>query len=77
MLANSVFQLGRESPTYILQYLILSFGGSFILQDQIDDMEGDEAAAFYKKVTHVVMDRPLQAALLAKPDNKSKEFVQP
>lgn len=59
MLANAVFQLGRECPTYILQHLILSFGGSFILQDQLDDMEGDEAAAAYKTVTHCVMDRPL------------------
>jgi len=39
----------------------------------------DEAAAakVYKKVTHVVMDRPIAAATLTTAANKAKEFVQP
>jgi hypothetical protein len=28
---NCVFLLGRETPIYNLQYMILSFGGSYIL----------------------------------------------
>jgi len=28
---NCHFMLGRETPIYILQHLILSFGGSFVL----------------------------------------------
>jgi hypothetical protein len=28
--------LGRETPIYILQHLILSFGGDFVLQDDDD-----------------------------------------
>jgi pescadillo protein len=31
----------------------------------------------YKKVTHVVMDRPLGPGQQTKPENKSKEFIQP
>ena len=50
LLANCVFWLGRETPIYIMQYLILSFGGSFVLQD--DEPSND-------KVTHFCMDRPV------------------
>lgn len=31
LFANCVFLLGRETPIYNLQYMILSFGGSYIL----------------------------------------------
>jgi pescadillo protein len=31
----------------------------------------------YKKVTHVVMDRPLVAGHQTKAENKNKEFIQP
>ena len=72
-----VFQLGRETPVYILQHIILSHGGSFLLQDQIEEMDEAAAAKVYKKVTHVVMDRPIAAAQLTSAQNKAKEFVQP
>jgi len=64
--------LGRETPVYFLQYLILSFGGSYLLQDELPD---DEAACakLMKKVTHVVMDRPVMAGS----QEKGKEYVQP
>lgn len=31
LFANCVFLLGRETPIYNLQYMILSFGGSYVL----------------------------------------------
>jgi hypothetical protein len=42
--------LGRETPVYILQNLILSFGGDFVLQDDDDSEKG---------ITHMCMDRPV------------------
>ena len=39
LLSNFVFLLGRETPIYILQHLILSFGGDFVLQDDLPDDE--------------------------------------
>ena len=53
-----LFLLGRETPVYILQNLILSFGGSFILQDELPDDEAERAQVM-KKVTHMCMDRPV------------------
>ena len=72
LLQNHVFLLGRETPIYILQHLILSFGGDFILQDDLPDDE-KEAAKVMKRVTHVCMDRPPVVGSL----DKSKEYVQP
>ena len=31
--------LGRETPVYLLQYLILSFGGTYIVQDELPEDE--------------------------------------
>lgn len=59
---NCHFMLGRETPIYILQNLILSFGGSFVLQDDDDSLEG---------VTHVCMDRPVMS------QEKGKEYISP
>lgn len=72
LLQNHVFLLGRETPIYILQHLILSFGGDFVLQDDLPDDEG-EAAKVMKRVTHICMDRPVPAGTA----DKSKEYVQP
>ena len=62
--------LGRETPVYILQYLILSFGGQYILQDELPD-DQKEHDKVMKKVTHMCMDRP------AKQIEKGREYVQP
>jgi len=77
MMAGSVFQFGREVPVYILQHLILSFGGAYVLQDQVSDLSEKDQEIVYKKVTHIVMDRPMVAGQQTLPENKSKEFVQP
>ena len=68
--------MGRETPLYIMQHLILSFGGSFVTQDLLPD-ELEEAKAYaqvMKKVTHICMDRPLATGVQK---DKSKEYVQP
>ncbi len=70
LLSNAVFLLGRETPIYILQNLILSFGGDFILQDELPEDE-DETAKIMKRVTHICLDRPVGS------NDKSKEYVQP
>lgn len=54
--------LGRETPIYIIQHLILSFGGDFILQDDDDSGKG---------ITHVCMDRPVAQV------EKGKEYITP
>lgn len=54
--------MGRESPIYIMQYLILSFGGSYVLQDDSPSLTG---------VTHFCMDRIVASK------EKGKEYVQP
>lgn len=54
--------LGRETPIYILQHLILSFGGSYVVQDDEVTETG---------VTHVCMDRPVAEL------EKGKEYVAP
>ena len=62
LFSKCVFLLNRETPVYILQYLILSFGGRFVTQD-------DEQSV---KVTHHVVDRPMSGKL-----DSTKEYVQP
>lgn len=62
LLKSCNFMLGREVPTYFLQYLILSFGGTYVLQDEDDSLKG---------VTHMCMDRPIAQA------EKGKEYVCP
>lgn len=54
--------LGRETPIYILQHLILSFGGDFVLQDDDDSGNG---------ITHMCMDRPVTQM------EKGKEYITP
>ena len=50
---HCAFLLNRETPIYSLQYLISSFGGVFVTED-------DEAGL---KITHHVMDRPVPGKL--------------
>ena len=73
LFAKNVFLLGRETPIYFLQYLIMSFGGEFILQDEMPDDE-KEHAKIMKKITHFCMDRPLSED---QKNEKGKEYVQP
>jgi hypothetical protein len=69
LLENCHFLLGRETPIYILQHLILSFGGSYTLQDDLLDDDTKQMSV----VTHICMDRPVPQAQM----DKSKEYVVP
>jgi len=54
LFSKCVFLLNRETPVYSLQYLVLSFGGIFITD------EDDEQNLLGKvKITHHVLDRPM------------------
>jgi pescadillo protein len=61
------FLLNRETPIYCLQYLILSFGGQYLTDDDYEN--GEESKM---RVTHHVMDRPLAGKL-----ETNREYVQP
>ena len=58
-----MFLLQRETPIYILQYLILSFGGLYVTEEDKD---------VSVKITHQVIDRPMVGKL-----DSTREYVQP
>ena len=65
-----MFLLGRETPIYILQNLILSFGGDYLLQSELPEDDA-EAASVMKRVTHICMDRPVPVGS----EDKSKDYI--
>jgi len=65
LFSKCTFLFNREVPAYCLQYLILSFGGSFVTLDDLD-------ANPNTKITHHVMDR----AISIKKEN-NREYIQP
>ena len=65
LFSKCVFLLNRETPIYSLQYLVLSFGGSFATEDDQEYLKDH-------RVTHHVIDRPLTGKL-----DSTKEYVQP
>jgi pescadillo protein len=64
MYSKCVFLFNREVPIYALQYLVMSFGGTFITQDDLD-LKPE------LKYTHHVIDRPLRTKL------NNIEYIQP
>ena len=65
LFSKCTFLLNRETPIYILQHLILSFGGSYATEEDQDFLKTH-------KVTHHVIDRPLAGKL-----DSTMEYVQP
>lgn len=65
LFSKNVFLLNRETPVYILQHLILSFGGIFATEE-------DQELLAKNKVTHHVIDRPMVGKL-----DSTREYVQP
>ena len=65
LFANCNFLFGRETPVYALQYLVLSFGGYFYVDE--DDESKD------RPITHHVLDRPMKGIT----QSKKREYVQP
>lgn len=55
--------LNRETPIYSLQYLVLSFGGVFVTDDEDQLLKK-------LKITHHVVDRPIIGKL-----DSTKEYV--
>ena len=66
LFSKCTFLLNRETPIYILQYLILSFGGTYATEEDVELLKTH-------KVTHHVIDRPLTGVKL----DSTKEYVQP
>jgi pescadillo protein len=65
LFSKCTFLLNRETPIYILQYLILSFGGSFATDEDTDFLAKH-------KITHHVIDRPAIGKL-----DSTRDYVQP
>lgn len=62
--SKCVFLFNREVPIYSLQYLVMSFGGTFVTLDDLDSNAD-------LKYTHHVIDRPL------KHKKSNVDYVQP
>ena len=65
LFSKCVFLLNRETPIYILQHLILSFGGQYATEDDTDFLAKH-------KITHHVIDRPIVGKL-----DSTRDYVQP
>lgn len=65
LFSKCTFLFNREVPVYCLQYLILSFGGSYVTLDDLDENPNT-------KITHHVMDRSINV----KKEN-NREYIQP
>lgn len=71
LFSNFVFYIGREVPLDIVEFLILSAGGSVISEvalDQLDDKSGLDLT----KVTHQIVDRPVLKNKVA-----GRTYIQP
>jgi len=74
LFSKCTFLFNRETPTYCLQYLVLSFGGTYYTQDAYDSLK----QGAQPKITHHVLDRPLpQAQLDALKREGNTELIQP
>jgi pescadillo protein len=74
LFSKCTFLFNREAPTYCLQYLVLSFGGTFFTQDGYDSLK----TAAQPKITHHVLDRPLpQSQLASLKKEGNTELIQP
>lgn len=74
LFAKCRFLFNREvgsSAMSCLQYVVMSFGGTFFSQDAYDANEEE----VYPQVTHHVMDRPMPQSLMSKTAAKNKEFI--
>lgn len=74
LFSKCTFLFNREAPTYCLQYLVLSFGGTYFTQDGYDSLK----SSAQPKITHHVLDRPLpQAQLDTLKKEGNTELIQP
>lgn len=71
LFSKFVFYIGREVPLDIVEFLILSAGGSVISEIVLDQLE-DRSAIDLSKVTHQICDRPVLKNKVA-----GRTYIQP
>lgn len=71
LFSNFVFYVGREVPIDILEFLILSCGGSIISEAALDQIT-DKQDIDLSKVTHQIVDRPVLKNKVA-----GRTYIQP
>ncbi|SMN17970.1 similar to Saccharomyces cerevisiae YGR103W NOP7 Component of several different pre-ribosomal particles [Maudiozyma saulgeensis] len=71
LFSKFVFYIGREVPLDIVEFLILSGGGSVISEISLDQLE-DKSSLDLSKVTHQIVDRPVLKNKVA-----GRTYVQP
>lgn len=71
LFSNFVFYVGREVPTDIVEFLILSAGGSVISEVALDQLESKDGLDL-SKVTHQIVDRPVLKNKVA-----GRTYIQP
>ncbi|AMD20696.1 HDL048Wp [Eremothecium sinecaudum] len=71
LFSNFVFYVGREVPIDILEFLILSCGGTVISEAVIDQLESKDDIDL-SKVTHQIVDRPVLKNKVA-----GRTYIQP
>ncbi|EDO14845.1 hypothetical protein Kpol_359p6 [Vanderwaltozyma polyspora DSM 70294] len=70
LFSDFVFYVGREVPIDILEFLILSCGGSVISEAALDKLETKDID--FSKVTHQIVDRPVLKNKVA-----GRTYIQP
>jgi len=71
LFSKFVFYIGREVPLDIVEFLILSAGGSVISEITLDQLE-DKSSLDLSKVTHQIVDRPVLKNKVA-----GRTYIQP
>ena len=71
LFSDFVFYVGREVPIDILEFLILSCGGSVISESTLDQID-NKADIDTSKITHHIVDRPVLKNKVA-----GRTYVQP
>lgn len=71
LFSDFVFYIAREVPIDILEFLILSCGGSVICEAALDQLES-QSGIDLSKVTHQIVDRPILKNKVA-----GRTYIQP
>lgn len=76
LLSKFIFYVGREVPLDILEFCILSCGGSIISEIALDELQLNQPEEYKKldlsNITHQIVDRPKVASKVA-----GRTYVQP
>ncbi|CAH2353004.1 pescadillo homolog [[Candida] railenensis] len=76
LFSKFIFYVGREVPLDILEFCILSCGGSIVSEIALDDLQINQPEAFKKldlsNITHQIVDRPTLKSKVA-----GRTYIQP